>query len=156
MENITPTLTQVKSFCVNGMKTRTKNMDECNPQTAKIPTLWQLYTAELPKLISDKINPTLYGVYSDYASDANDYYTLTVGITTKTKPVPLMDSVTICAGDYLIFTHQGEMPQAVIQLWQSIWSYFSEQPDYLRAYKTDFEVYRGADEVDIYIGVERS
>jgi predicted transcriptional regulator YdeE len=57
------------------------------------------------------------------------------------------------AGDYLVFTGQGEMPQMVIATWQRIWQYFEAHPEVTRRYRSDFEAYEGPDKVAIHIGV---
>ena len=46
------------------------------------------------------------------------------------------------------------MPDCVIQTWGLIWAYFADNPQTLRRFTTDFEVYSGPDSVAIYIGVQ--
>lgn len=62
--------------------------------------------------------------------------------------------VTLDAGTYLLFEGRGEMPAVVFATWSSIWNFFAAAGAPARAYATDFEVYRGPDAVDIYIGVK--
>ena len=65
-----------------------------------------------------------------------------------------MKSVELQAGKYLMFPVKGELPQAIIDTWMQIWAYFEDPSiDEKRAYETDFELYKSADEVEIYIGV---
>ncbi|GGM88972.1 hypothetical protein GCM10009124_15650 [Shewanella xiamenensis] len=46
------------------------------------------------------------------------------------------------------------MPHCVVDLWGQIWRYFSAPNcPHQRDYQTDFEVYRSADKVEIYIGI---
>ena len=52
-------------------------------------------------------------------------------------------TVRIEAGDYLVFSGQGEMPQMVLAVWQSIWQYFEAHPEIRRTYRSDFEAYSG-------------
>ncbi len=46
------------------------------------------------------------------------------------------------------------MPQTIIDVWSRIWGHFSSSDEYERLYKTDFEVYKGPSEVEVYIGVK--
>jgi predicted transcriptional regulator YdeE len=62
-------------------------------------------------------------------------------------------TVPIEAGDYLVFSGQGEMPQMVLAVWQSIWQYFEQHPEIRRTYRSDFEAYSGPEQVAIHIGV---
>lgn len=147
MQSISPLLKQVESFTVTGLNTRTQNSDEFNEKTAKLPKLWQtFYSSHLAT------NGDIFGVYSDYASNANGLYTVTVGTTTANTQDKL-NSVTIYSGNYLVFQGKGPMPSTVIETWKRVWDYFAVDHQYQRSYMTDFEVYRNGDEVDIYIGV---
>ena len=69
------------------------------------------------------------------------------------QAVPGASRVDIQAGDYLVFTGQGDMPQMVIDTWVRIWHYFAENPQVQRRFGTDFEAYEGPDQVAIHIGV---
>jgi hypothetical protein len=44
----------------------------------------------------------------------------------------------------------------VIDAWKEVWDYFSQASEVRRAYTTDFEVYKGMDEVAIHISVRRN
>lgn len=142
-----PVLKHVESFNVVGLSTRTQNADEFNEKTAKLPTLWQeFYSSNLAT------DATIFGVYSDYASDANGFYTVTAGVASNNTENK-SSSITIQAGNYLVFQGKGPMPSTVIEAWMRVWDYFTVENQYQRTYLTDFEVYRNGDEVDIYIGV---
>lgn len=148
MSSISPTAKYVESFQVSGLSVRTKNSDEFNEQTAKIPNLWQQFSTS--GLVG---NGSVYGVYSDFDSDANGPYTLTVGITSNEAQTQL-SSVTIQAGNYLVFQNNGPMPAAVIETWKQIWNYFEINSEYQRCYISDFEAYTGPDQVSVYIGIK--
>ncbi len=76
MSSIPPTLKYVTGFTVMGFSTETQNTDEFNEKTAKLPSLWQqFYASDLAA------NANIFEVYSDYESDANGLYTVTVGVT---------------------------------------------------------------------------
>ena len=147
MQPTSPTLKELDQFLVTGFSARTKNSDELNQLTAKIPKLWQqFYTSDLA------LNATPYGVYSDYASDAHGLYNVTAGIKSDNPSVEF-DTIQIHAGHYLVFQGVGPMPLAVIETWQRIWNYFTTNDEYQRRYLSDFEIYNAPDEVTIYIGI---
>lgn len=143
-----PKVEKVDSFTVVGFSTRTQNNDEFNPQTAKIANLWQkFFSSDLAN------NPDIFGVYSNYESDATGFYTVTAGIRSNDLRADL-NTVKIQAGNYLVFQGKGEMPNIVVATWKQIWKFFETNPEYKRNYTSDFEAYKSSDEVMIYIGLE--
>jgi predicted transcriptional regulator YdeE len=107
----------------------------------------------LPEKIPNRqANSLVYGVYSDYESDASGYYTVTAGVSVTTA-VTGYHSVLVLGGQYLVFEIQGAMPQAVIDGWGAVWRYFSQSQKYKRLFTTDYEEYRGPDRVAIFISV---
>ena len=136
---------------VTGLQARTKNADEMNTESQKIAPLWGRFYSEVLPTLSE--GATVYGVYYNYASDAQDEFDVLVGADTL-EVTEDMKSVELQAGKYLMFPVSGELPQAIIDTWMQIWAYFEDPSiDERRAYETDFELYKSADEVDIYIGV---
>lgn len=143
-----PILKYVEGFMITGLSTRTQNCDEFNEQTAKLPKLWQqFYASELAT------NTNIFGVYSDYESDANGLYTVTAGVASDDLPAQF-NSVKIQTGDYLIFQDAGPMPSTVIATWKRVWDYFEKENKYQRNFISDFEAYNNPDEVAIYIGIK--
>jgi predicted transcriptional regulator YdeE len=98
-------------------------------------------------------NTTIFGVYSDYESNANGLYNVTVGTANDNQSADL-SAVKINSGNYLIFQGKGAMPLTVIDTWKRVWSYFADESTHQRCFITDFEAYSNSDEVAIYIGVE--
>lgn len=147
MPSIHPVIKQVDSFTVTGLIVRTQNSDEFNQETAKLPNLWGQFYARNPPP-----NTTIFGVYSDYESDANGLYNVTVGTVNDNQSAEL-SAVKINSGNYLIFQGKGTMPLTVIETWKRVWDYFTEASPYQRCFVTDFEAYSNSDEVAIYIGV---
>lgn len=140
-----PTLKHVESFTVTGLQVRTQNTDEFNAETARLPCLWQqFYASDLAT------SETLFEVYSDYESDANGLYTVTVGVTSDRTE---FSSVKIHTGNYLVFQGTGPMPLTVVETWKRIWDYFETHTEYQRSFISDFEEYSGPDRVAIYIGI---
>ena len=143
-----PTVKQIEDFIVTGFSVRTQNSDEFNEKTAKLPSLWQqFYTSELAT------NANIFGVYSNYDSDANGAYTVTVGVKSDHAQIQL-SSITVHAGNYLVFQGTGPMPATVIETWKQVWTFFETNTEYRRNFISDFEAYSGSDQVAIYIGLE--
>ncbi len=142
---------ELESKTIKGLKIRTKNSDEMNPETQKIAPLWGKFFEEMvPTLNADA---SMYGVYHNYESDAQGEYDVLVGADVSTV-IEERKSVEIKAGKYLMFPVKGELPQAIIDTWMKVWAYFDDPSiDEKRAYDTDFELYKSADEAEIYIGV---
>lgn len=147
--SIQPVVKRVERFIVTGFDARTRNSDEFNEKTAKIPGLWQqFYTSELAS------NPNVFGVYSSYESDADGGYTITVGVPAE-QAQHQSHVVTIEAGHYLVFQGTGPMPVTVIETWKRVWEFFAIQTEYRRNFVSDFEAYSGPDQVAIYIGLQQ-
>ena len=68
----------------------------------------------------------------------------------SSSKVPLV-SVEVKAGKYLRFQSEGVVPECVINAWQEVWAYFSnENCSHARAYTTDFELYESPTKVNVY------
>ncbi len=149
MSSIPPILKYLEGFTVTGLSTQTQNSNEFNEKTARLPSLWQqFYSSNLAD------NANLFEVYSDYESDANGLYTVTLGITDNSDHTGAeFVSVKIPAGNYLVFQGEGPMPSTVVETWKQIWDYFNVKSNYQRSFISDFEAYIGADKVAIYIGI---
>ncbi|MFJ2279708.1 GyrI-like domain-containing protein [Pseudomonas sp. NPDC087803] len=145
---------QIDAFTVAGLRVRTHNAAEHQPETAKIGPMWgQFFGKELAETIPGKsANSPIYGVYSAYESDASGEFDVTAGVAV-TAPAKDYESVLIEAGEYLVFEAQGALPDAVISTWGRIWSFFEANPQIQRRYATDFEAYTGPESVSVYIGV---
>jgi predicted transcriptional regulator YdeE len=151
---MTPRLTPIIPFTISGLSTRTSNRDEGDPSTARLPLLWGRFFGEDVQSSTPEQVPgtSVYGVYSEYESDASGAYTVTVGVSVTTPAIGL-SSATVLGGHYLVFDGHGEMPQVVIDLWKSVWGYFESHREHTRAFQTDFERYAGPRDVSIYISI---
>lgn len=144
--SIQPIVKRVESFTVTGFSLRTQNKDEFNAKTAKLPRLWQqFYSNELAN------NANIYGVYSNYDSDANGFYTVTAGVSSNSQTE--LSTVTIQTGNYLVFKGTGPMPATVIETWKQVWAFFETNSGHRRNFISDFEAYSASDKVTIYIGL---
>jgi predicted transcriptional regulator YdeE len=142
---------KVESFNVTGLKIRTSNSAEMDPNTAKIAKLWGDFCA-IDIAQGNMESGEVYGVYSSYASDMNGEFDVLAGL--KHDKDERYENVTIESGEYLVFRAKGEMPKAVIDTWMEVWNYFNKDDAEQRAYKTDFEKYVAMDEVEVYIGIK--
>ena len=127
------------AFQITGLTVRTTNHGESHPETALIGALWDQFFGEqlrehTPERTAD---PRNFGVYSAYASDADGAFDVTAGVAVAHAGA----AVDVQASDYLVWTGSGEMPHAVVSLWQAAWAYFSAHPEIRRRYVSDFEAY---------------
>ena len=158
MINNKPELIEVNDFTVSGLSVRTINSDEFNQETAKLPQLWNEFFANgmADKISNRRPESPIFGVYSNYASNETDFYTVTAGVSIEPGEInPELNVVNLEGGHYLVFKEKGMMPQIIINTWQRIWSYFADNVEYKRRFGTDFEAYLSSDEIAIYIGVSR-
>jgi len=153
-----------EGFSVVGIEVRTTNAKEAGG-AGEIPKQWQKFFRDgIQQTIPDKIDGTIYAVYSDYASDRNGEYSFLIGVRVKANATPPNGMVLrkIPAGQYsVITTDKGPASKVVPAAWQQIWSLEDKhQLGGPRAYRADFEVYdqRAADpqspQVDVYIAVK--
>ncbi|AEF55251.1 GyrI-like domain-containing protein [Marinomonas posidonica] len=144
----------IEEMAVRGIGVRTRNVDEMQPETAKIGDLWgRFYSQLMPKLSS---NAQVFGLYTHYESDHNGWFDVVACTDSLAQgDVAEVKDYSIVAGSYLVFRGSGEMPKAVIDLWGEVWRYFSsDHCAYKRAFTTDFECYKSDREIEIYIAIE--
>ncbi len=100
--------------------------------------------------IPNKLNDTLYGLYTDYEGDFTKPYTLVVGVEVSSlSSIPEgMVGKEIPAQTYIPFETEGELPQALVDKWVEIW-----KTPLNRTYSADFEKFDGG-ALTIYIGVK--
>lgn len=145
-------ITDINQRTVKGIKIRTKNADEMSPDTSRISGLWQRFCADVAPCLGKEAS--VLGVYCNYESDFNGEFDVVAGSDMLESDVA-SDSVTIQAGRYLVFESKSSMPKAVIDTWYRIWDYFSSsEPEYIRAYTTDFELYKSDSEIHIFIAIK--
>ncbi len=145
-------VTRVKKLMISGISVVTNNEFEMSEENGKIAGLWEEYFAnDVYKKTFDKANSDfMYGVYSNYESDASGNYKVTVGVEV-TKP---KNAIVIEDKKYLVFTKQGELPMVVVELWEEIWAYFEKNSEYERAFEIDFEKYAKEDEIEIFVSIK--
>lgn len=143
---------QVEGEMIYGISTMTTNKAEMDLSTAKIGDLWQEFFSKIKPYINE--DASIYGVYHSYISDYTGEFLVTAGSTDASTGKNL-ETIAIAGGKYLSFSKKGELPQAVIDLWGEVWTYFtSDDCSHERLYTTDFERYTGSDEVEICIAIK--
>lgn len=143
--------TYIKKLMINGISVTTNNKNELSEESERIAPLWEKY--DLDNVYSQTFNKahetSFYGVYSNYVTDFNGDFDVTVGVeVTKDKNALIIENT-----KYLLFTKQGELPEVAYELWQEIWDYFANNSEYKRAYTVDFEKYSKENEVEIYVSI---
>ncbi len=154
---------RIQSFHVVGIQSRTTNAREMT-SGGVIPKMWARASAEkLFARIPDRLGHDVIALYTNYQSDRNGEYDYVLGVKVPSAgPAPPgMISVEVPAGDYTVLkTGSAPPPDAVVGLWQQIWS-LEEASRLQRSYRTDFEVHhRSRDNPDrdakaeLYVGVK--
>lgn len=148
---------KIEPFKVIGISVRTTNE---NGQAGKdIPVLWEkMISEDILNSIPNKIDNTVYSIYTDYEKDHTKPYTTVLGCRVESLDnIPEgMAGYSFDGGDYLRFTPKGDLSKGlVINEWLKIWDM-----DLGRVFSADFEVYgekaqNPSDaEVDIFIAVK--
>ncbi len=146
----------IEEFYVIGISVRTTN--ENGQAMQDIPALWGKFVAEnLIESIPNKVDFSVYCLYTDYQKDHTKPYTTIIGCKVNSLTVipDGMVAKVIAKGNYTLFSPKGNMQEGLVyNEWMKIW-----EADLPRTFETDFEVYGEktqnlADaEVDIYIAV---
>lgn len=150
------TTTSHHEFHVIGLSVRTRNKDQ--QMAHDIQNLWKDFMQpEVIQTIPNKVEDTLYGIYTDYEDGVAGYYKAVVGCKVDNlENIPEgMTGITIKQGDYSKFTAKGDITKdAIPNAWETIW-----KTNLKRKFTTDFEVYDkramlpNQAEVDIFIAV---
>lgn len=146
-----PVRQHLEAFDVAGPVARTTNSAEREPATGRISALWARFFAEGVMSLTphrDMSDLRNFGVYTRYESDAQGAFDVVAGVAVTQGGV-----VRIEAGDYLLFTAAGPMPQAVVATWVQVWRYFEDHPEIARRFGTDFEAYTSPLAATVCIGV---
>jgi predicted transcriptional regulator YdeE len=156
-----PQRTRYRAFRLIGLETRTSNDREADPSSAQIPSLWHRYWSEgAAHLIPGRTSgSSVIGAYTQYASDYRGDYSLVVGTEVKSlAEVPAgMVGLEVPEAEYVVFTVDGPLPEALIDAWLQIAGFFGQRGALKRAYTTDFEVHYYAQgerpKIDIYVAI---
>lgn len=128
----------IEPFMIIGIWVRTTN--ENNQAAKEIGDLWGKFMSQnVLDAIPNKIETTIYCIYTDYESDHTKPYTALLGCK-----VSSLDSIpdgmigkTFVGGNYVKLSAKGNlMNNLIINKWIEIWSM-----DLNRAFTADFEVF---------------
>ena|SRR5437868_1778850 len=162
----TPERRHGRAMRVAGLALRTDNAAESQPGTGKIPGLWQRFRGEqwFDRLADLGAFGPPIGVYSAYESDASGSFQIIAGreVARNAAVAAPLQTVSVPAGEYLVFQSSGSLPESVIRGWQDVWAYFERprprprpRPDALmRAYTYDVEIYPNSESVEIWVAIE--
>jgi predicted transcriptional regulator YdeE len=144
---------------VVGIRAHTSSLREADPATAAVPALWRRFEADrLGDHIPGRAGArTTCAVYSDYqdAGDGDRRFSCLVGaeVAEAGDPPAGLDTVTVPAGDYLVFAARGPMPAALATTWERIAEFFEHAP-VSRAFTADLEVhYAAGSAVDVFVAI---
>ena len=159
-----PRVVEQPEFSVIGIQVRTSNAKEVTGGGA-IPKQWERFFKEgIANKIPNKVDSTVYAVYTNYASDYNGEYDFIIAMkVSRVSDIPPgMVAKKVPKGRYAIVTSaKGPVAQVVPQAWQRVYSLDDKkQLGGARAYKADFELYDQRSQnpqdsqVDLYLGLK--
>jgi predicted transcriptional regulator YdeE len=129
---------KIEPFFVIGLAIRTTNE---NAQAATdIENLWGKFLAEdIKSVIPNKVDDTVYCLYTEYESDYTKPYTTILGCkVTNLDNIPEgMVGKSFEGGDYTKMSARGDLMKGlIVDKWNQIWNM-----DLDRSYTADFEVF---------------
>lgn len=141
-----PRIVERPAFRVMGLAARTRNADEMDPATAKIPTLWSRFSFEsLPGHIPHQTAPgVICGLYCEFENGMEGAYTVLAGCAVRAgaEPPGTLAVRDVPAARYAVFTsRRGPMPNIVMEAWSEIWAMGPAELGGERAFTGDFELY---------------
>jgi predicted transcriptional regulator YdeE len=148
---------QIETFNIIGIAIRTTN--ENGQSSQDIPALWnQFMSTGILAQIPNKIDDSIYCIYTDYEKDHTQPYTTILGCKVAHLddiPAPLVGKV-MNAATYAKHTVKGNLMEGIVfNEWVKIWN--TPMP---RTFIADFEIYgqKAQDpnnaEVDIFVGIQ--
>ncbi len=129
---------KIEPFKVIGISVRTTNE---NGQAAKeIADLWgRFMTEKVLAAIPNKIDNTIYSIYTDYESDHTKPYTVILGCKVeRLNTIPNgMVGKSFDGGNYVKLTAKGDLTKGlIVNEWSKIWGM-----GLARSFTADFEVF---------------
>jgi predicted DNA-binding transcriptional regulator YafY/predicted transcriptional regulator YdeE len=129
---------KIEPFKVIGIAIRTTN--EHGQAAQDIGELWGKFMGEqILGKIPNKVDNTVYSLYTDYEGDHNKPYTAMIGCKVVTlEDIPAnMVGKSLSGGNYIKTTTKGNLNDGIIvKHWNKIW-----EMDLDRTYDADFEVF---------------
>ncbi len=144
----------LKEKTIAGISVRTNNFSEDAGMV--IGNQWKnFYENGIYESIKNKTTGYSLGVYTEYAGNEKDDYTMMTACEIKnTDDIPEnVEIYKIPAGRYAVFSIKGDVQKVVIEFWQKLWEMKLD-----RNFVCDFEEYREGTpedcEINIYIGIK--
>ena len=148
---------KINPFKLVGITVRTTN--ENNQAATEIAELWQRFMEDdIAAKISNKLDSTVYSLYTDYEGDHTKPYTAMLGCqVSDLQEIPEgLEAKSFEGGDYLKTSAKGDLTEGlIVNEWTKIWNM-----DIDRAYTADFEVFgekaqnpKDA-EIDFYLAIK--
>ncbi|UZR97976.1 GyrI-like domain-containing protein [Chondrinema litorale] len=129
---------KIEPFNLIGIAVKTTN--ENNLATQEIAELWQKFMGEsLLHKIPNKVDNTIYSLYTEYEGDHTQPYTAVLGCKVDNlEEVPEgMVGKNFEGGNYVKLSAKGDLSKGlIVNEWAKIW-----QMDLDRAFTADFEVF---------------
>lgn len=149
-----------------GIKVRTNNKNELDPNKGKIfPLVQKYFHQNLGIQIPHRLHPgTTLCAYTEYESDHTGEYTYYIGeeVSSFDNTGDHFETLVIPEQTYAVFTNgPGSMPDVLRKPWEEIWKMSPKDFGGKRNYRVDFELYdeRASDHqnliLDIYIGITK-
>lgn len=148
---------KIEPFKLIGIAIRTTN--EGQKANKAIAELWQRFLGEgILEKIPNKVNNTIYSLYTEYEGDHTKPYTAIIGCKVDhLDEIPEgMTSKTFDGGTYIKTSAKGDLMKGlIVNHWAKIW-----EMDLDRAYTADFEAFgekaqNPSDaEVDFYVAIK--
>ncbi len=148
---------KVKSFSIIGISVRTTN--ENGQASQDIPALWNKFMTEgIAEQIPNKIDNSIYCIYTEYEKDHTKPYTTILGCKVENlDTIPNgMVGKTFNEAEYEKFVAKGNILKGMVfGEWTKIWN-----SDLDRTFTADFEVYDEKAlnpenaEVDIFVAIK--
>ena len=148
---------KIEPFKVIGIWVRTTN--ENNQAAGDIADLWGRFMKEnILNAIPNRVDDTVYSIYTDYESDHTKPYTTLLGcqVTTLNDIPDGMVGKSFDGGNYVKMSAKGDLMEGlIVNKWMEIW-----EMDLGRIYTADFEVFGEKAknpedaEIDFYVAVK--
>lgn len=129
---------KIEPFMIIGISIRTTN--ENNQAAKDIGDLWSKFMSEnILGAIPNKIDSTVYSIYTDYESDHTKPYTTILGCkVSNLQSIPNgMIGKSFDGGNYVKLSAKGDLMKGlIVNKWTEIWSM-----DLDRVFTADFEIF---------------
>ncbi|GIW30726.1 MAG: hypothetical protein KatS3mg071_0900 [Meiothermus sp.] len=148
-----PVRTLESGFFVAGYEVRTSLALEHDPQTARIPPLWQKIESGALELLIPKrrARGKPFVVYFNYESEQGPFSVLLgYQVGGPDDLPPGLSGLNVPGGRYLMFSAK---PGSVQEAWQQIRAYFQQPGAPQRAYTFDYEVYENTQRVSLFVAI---